>query len=59
MKYLTLLVVLSTIIIASSYHTYLLYDYMEYIAKNPRCQAKISNYLHLKNITDDIKKKST
>jgi len=56
MKYLTLLVVLSTIIIASSYHTYILYDYMDYIANNKRCQAKISNYLQLKNITDDIKK---
>ena len=59
MKYLTLLVVLSTIIIASSYHTYILYDYMDYIANNPHCKARVSNYLYLKNITNDIKKKST
>jgi len=57
MKYLTIMVVLSTIVIASSYHTYLLYDYMEYIASNQRCRAKISNYLELKNITDNISKK--
>ena len=56
MKYLTLLVIMTTIVIASSYHTYLLYDYMEYVANNPRCRAKISNYLELKNITDNIKK---
>ena len=57
MKYLTIMVVLSTIVIASSYHTYILYDYINYVANNPRCKAKISNYLELKNITDNISKK--
>ena len=57
MKYLTLLVIMTTIVIASSYHTYILYDYINYIANNPRCTAKISNYLELKNITDNISKK--
>ena len=56
MKYLTLLVIMTTIVIASSYHTYILYDYINYIANNPLCKAKISNYLELKNITDNIKK---
>ena len=56
MKYLTLLVIMTTIVIASSYHTYLLYDYINYVANNPRCRAKISNYLYLKNVTYDNKK---
>ena len=56
MKYLTLLVIMTTIVIASSYHTYILYDYINYVANNPLYKAKISNYLELKNITDNIKK---
>ena len=57
MKYLTLLVIMTTIVIASSYHTYILYDYINYVANNPLYKAKISNYLELKNITDNISKK--